>query len=487
MPQPNLLFLYTDEQAINTLAAYGNRQIAMPHLNRLAEQSVVFEQAYVTQAVCTPSRSSLHTGLYPHTNGCVRNNLPLDEGIPCLPEMMPRGEYAAAHIGKWHLGDEIFAQHGFATWVSIEDEYRRYYRPGRDPEEKSSYYHFLVEHGYTPQHSDVFRRSETARFPEEHSKPAFLARKVSRFLREHRDRPFLCYVNFLEPHMPFTGPRDDQYDPASMPLPANFDALPDETQPLKARLLSKRYCEWGIGGLPLQTPDDWRRVIANYWGLCSQVDTYVGEMLATLEACGLAENTIVVFTSDHGDMMGSHRLIAKGFMFEEAVRVPLMIRLPGQTAGRRVRGPVSQIDLVPTLLDLLGQPAPDSLQGRSLRGLCEGEGNADRPVFIEWNTDNLGGQIAQGNYTLPPATLDAYSREALAAAAADQVRTVVTPDGWKLNCSEQGRHELYHLGDDPCETANLYRRPEYAGQVRQLRALIRDWQARTGDTVALGE
>ncbi len=129
---PNLLFIYTDEQAINTLAAYGNSQIDMPNLNRLAEQSTVFEQAYVTQPVCTPSRSTLLTGQYPHTNSCIENNIPLKNGTPCLPEMLVNGKYATAHIGKWHLGDELYAQHGFDKWISIEDNYNKYFTEGKD-------------------------------------------------------------------------------------------------------------------------------------------------------------------------------------------------------------------------------------------------------------------------------------------------------------------------------------------------------------------
>ena len=134
MKRTNLLFIYTDEQSFNTLAAYGNEQIEMPHLNRLAAASSVFEKAYVTQPVCTPSRSTLLTGLYPHTNGCTENNIPLQPTTACLPEMLAAGDYATAHIGKWHLGDELFAQHGFAEWVSIEDGYNAYFSAGRDPD-----------------------------------------------------------------------------------------------------------------------------------------------------------------------------------------------------------------------------------------------------------------------------------------------------------------------------------------------------------------
>ena len=284
MKRPNLLFIYTDEQAFTTLAAYGNSQIEMPNLNRLAAQSVIFDQAYVTQPVCTPSRSTLLTGLYPHTNGCVHNNVALAPETPCLPEMLS-GDYTTAHFGKWHLGDEPYAQHGFQEWVGIEDGYTHRCSEGRDKSILSGYHHFLIENGFTPRDGKTFGRGEAARLPEEFGKPAFLAREASRFLHKNRDNPFVLYVNFLEPHMPFFGPRDNQYDPAEIPLPPNFDALPGERQSLKTRALVEGFREQGCS-VPLRTNDHWRRLIANYWGLCSLVDMHVGTILDTVVTFG---------------------------------------------------------------------------------------------------------------------------------------------------------------------------------------------------------
>ncbi len=260
----NLLFLYTDEQAMATLAAYGNRQIEMPNLNRLAEQGTVFEQAYVTQPVCTPSRASLLTGLYPHTHGADRNNAPLNYEIPCLPEMISPRAYATAHFGKWHLGDEVFPQHGFHEWRSIDDFYRPYYRPWRPRDVLCDYHYFLLEHGRTPREGTIFTRGETARFPEFLSKPAFLAREAIRFIRDHREHPFCLFVNFFEPHMPFFGPRDGQYDPAGIPLPPNFGGDQDEGAPLKVRVLREHVRRHGHSGFPLQSREDWQAMIGRY-------------------------------------------------------------------------------------------------------------------------------------------------------------------------------------------------------------------------------
>lgn len=477
---PNLLFLYTDEQVFSTLEAYGNSRIRMPNLDRLARQSFVFDQAYVTQPICTASRSAMLTGLYPHTNGCVDNNVVLSEEIPCLPEMVP-GDYVTAHYGKWHLGDELFAQHGFGDWKGIEDNYNDHFTPGRDRSVRSDYHHFLIGKGLTPRKGGRFGREEAARLPEDLGKPKFLAGEACRFLRENRDNPFILYVGFLEPHMPFLSPRNNQYDPNAIPLPPNFHAIPTPAQSLKARIAYETYRRQGANnGLTLENEADWRRLIANYWGLCSLIDTHVGTILDTLDECGLRDDTLIVFTSDHGDMMGAHQLIAKTVMFEESVRVPWLIRMPGQAEGQRITGPVSQIDLVPTLLDLMGNAIPGHLQGKSLRPLMEGTGrHHGAPVFIEWNTRRSPRQ------PLPDWMLQIAPADRIIASMTDQVRTVIRPDGWKFNCSPIGEHELYDLNSDPGEQENLFRQPGSADIVADSYALIRQWQVRTADPVQL--
>ena len=487
MTKPNLLFLWTDQQRADTLAAYGNSRIQMPNLNKLASESTVFDQAYVTQTVCTPSRSTVMTGLYPHSSGCTTNNMPLSPDIPILTEMLDDDDYVTGYHGKWHLGDEIFAQRGFDDWVSVEDMYIKHYGAGRDRGARSSYHHFLVENGFVPKDGSVFGRGESLRLPEAFSKPAFLANEASRFIREHQGQPFALYVNFLEPHSPFFGPRDDQYDPETIDLPPSYAYPPTRDQSFRAQVLQRRWRESGMSGLPLKTDADWRRIIANYWGLNSLVDTHMGRILDTLEACGLAENTIVVYTSDHGDMMGNHRLIAKTVMFEEAMHVPLLVRLPGQRRGRRVRGPVSQIDLVPTLLDLLDAPGPSHLQGKSLKPWLASEGEAvlSEDVVVEWNGSDggLGGLAGQG--ALPEWLAEFGAREEAARAMADPVRTIITPDGWKFCYSQLGHHELYNRIADPTEVRNLAVEAGHKPLMRQLAERIVRWQERTNDTVPI--
>ena len=493
MSQPyNLLFLFTDEQAASTMRAYGNDRIRCPALDRLADQSIVFRNAYVTQSVCTPSRSSIMTGQYPHTNGCVANDIPLRAETPCLNELGDFSAYRRAYMGKWHLGDEVFRQHGFDEWVSI-DTYRNHWSAGRDRSANSDYAHWLMDQGFRPDARapdgwETFSRGFCCRIPEQYSKPAFLAESVGRFLRDTAQQPWLLFVNFLEPHMPYYSCRDTQYDPADVPLPENFDALLTEDQPLKARLYARAYERFGHSGLPLRTDDDWRRLIANYWGLTSLVDTYVGRVLDELESTGQAERTIVVYTSDHGDMMGSHRLLAKCVQFEEALKVPLMIHMPDGRFGppRQISHSVSQIDLVPTLLEALGQRVPHTgLDGYSL---CDWlSGRAETPtepdVFAEWNgwnTGILGESEQEIRERLSKHFPDVDVETALRHISAP-IRTIITPDGWKYNHSGIGEDELYRLAEDRGERRNLAGDPAQRDRIADLRNRIQHWKMRTND------
>lgn len=333
--KPNLLFLWTDEQRADTMAAYGNPRFRVPNLNALAARSVTFDRCYDTQPVCTPARSSVMTGLWPHTNGCITNNIALRPKFHTLPELLGDSSYRTAYMGKWHLGDEIFAQHGFEQWVSMEDYmYNKYYSPGRDRNARSTYHQYLIGLGYAPDRKDgLFSRLFTTKLPIEHCKPAFLANRASEFIRKNQNEPWILYVNFLEPHMPFTGPLNDLHSADEAPLPANYPGFPIEREPEHYRAQREKQLKKGSNGIPLNTRAGWQRLNRNYAGMCSQVDQALGPILKSLEDSGQAENTIVVFTSDHGEMMGSHSLIGKEVLYEESVRIPLLLRVPFRQSG----------------------------------------------------------------------------------------------------------------------------------------------------------
>jgi arylsulfatase len=469
--KPNLLFIFTDEQRYDTMAAYGNTQIDVANLNRLAGESIVFERAYCTQPVCTPSRGSIVTGLYPHTHGCPRNNMHLAPDVPTLVELGNFEGYRTCYNGKWHLGDEVFQQHGFHEWISTEDEYYRWFSDERDRRTRSTYFDWLQAKGVEPYTNSeghtVYTRPQCARLPEEQCKPTFQAEEACRFIEENRESPFVLYVNFLEPHMPFFGPRDDQYDPADMPLPPNFDHVPGPDCAEKDR----RRVRLGQGfkadmDTDEPTEDDWRKLIARYWGLVSQVDAAVGTILEKLEADGLMDNTVIVFTSDHGEMQGSHQMVHKDTQYEEAVRIPLLVRIPkhGKT-GAIVSEPISQVDLVPTLLDYMGQSVPETVEGQSWRPFLDGGAALDEEdVFIEWTP------ITEGTVKCDV-----------------PIRAIITRDLWKFNWRGATENELYDLNADPEERENLANRPEQRERVRDLVGRIKAWQKRTVDTLELVE
>lgn len=512
--KPNLLFIWTDQQSANTLGAYGNDHIDTSNVDDLAEQAAVFENAYVTQPVCGPSRSSIMTGLYPHTSGITENNIPLPSHMDCFPEIGDFDEYKTAFIGKWHLGNEIFSQHGFDEMIGVEDQYRRFYSEDYDKKAHCAYYHFLRENGFSPDVEDEdgfdwFSRTFSADIPEQYSKPAFMAREAKKFIQETH-QPFILHVMFLEPHSPYTSPRDDQYNPEDVPLPPNFDHDGFEDQPLRIRLIREAIRQ-GVYNVPRDVigenpgEEEWRRMISNYWGLVSLVDTYVGEILGALEKSDRADDTIVAYTSDHGDMMGSHQLVSKMVMFEEAIRIPLMLRVPGaQRNGERVSDPVSQIDLVPTLLDAMDQPTPEYLQGKSWIPFLNGEDDLPKEeVIVEWNGPNVAGirgrvprDMSPGGEFLDsarpqvkPEFLDAWSgmaeEEEILQEMLDPVRTIITSDGWKLNYHGSGRCELYDLDSDRAETDNLAEEDEYDELIDELAERIFQWQKRYRDPVYL--
>ena len=474
--RPNLLYLLTDQQRTDTLACYGNGRIGTSNLDALAAESFVFDRAYVSQPVCSPSRATLMTGLWPHTAGVPACNVPLPATAPTFAEHLG-DDYATAYMGKWHLGDEIFAQHGFDTWVGTESSYRHSYSDPARLGTLSPYQTWLMERGFEPDREHggqrIFSRHAEASMEERFTKAAYLGERAAEYVGAHRDEPFALCVSYLEPHPPHTGPLNDLHDPAALPTGPGFRRPPEADAPLILRLMAAYYLASEEYGFDLQTEAGWRGVMARYWGNVNLVDRSVGRILRALEDNGLADDTIVVFTSDHGEQMGDHGLLGKTVMYEESVRVPMLLRAP--RLGRRQRrlaGYLSQVDLVPTLLELLGEDLPVSLQGTSRvaaleAGVLEGE-----DVFIEWNG-------ADGH---PPASL---GEAEVNRSMAQPSRSVVSEDRWKLNLYTSGPGELYDLSADPHELSNLFHRAEHRGRIDDLASRIRRWQADTGDTALI--
>jgi arylsulfatase A-like enzyme len=468
--KPNLILFLPDQQRADTIASYGGVKVHAPNLNRLASESVVFERTYVTHPVCTPSRSSLMTGTWPHINGCTHNSVPLDPRFRVFPELMQDREYRTGYIGKWHLGESGPVGRGFEHYISTDG--------------LGDYTNFLLSSGVAPDKSNGrFSEIAISNLPIELSRPKFLEKHACDFIEKHRREPFILVVAFVEPHSPYNGPLNDSNPLNDVELDVTAKLPESQDIPLRYRLMR----EWQEAEalldrerLPMQlffgiTPDEYRSIKQRYLGLVTLVDESIGAILHCLERCGLKDDTIVVHTSDHGDSLGAHHLFGKETMFEEATRVPWLIRLPGQIESKIISHPVSHIDFVPTLLDLLCQPNHPQCAGKSLLPFVHDEIATPRNVFLEWSPNRT--KVKKGSRLA--------RRRLIKRAIEESTRTLVTAEGWKLCLRDKDSNELYNLKSDPFEASNLYPDAHYASLVSRLRTEIYRWQGTTNDKLKL--
>jgi arylsulfatase A-like enzyme len=375
-------------------------------------------------------------------------------------------DYRAAYIGKWHLGEEGPIGRGFDEWISTDDH--------------GDYTNFLISQSITPDKQNRrFSELAISNLPIELSRPKFLEKHACEFIEKHQRDRFILVVGFVEPHSPYNGPLNDEHPLDHIELDATATRPESEGIPLRYRLMR----EWQQAEavldrerLPTQlffgvTPEEYRSIKQRYLGLVTLVDQSIGAILACLERFGLTENTIIVHTSDHGDSLGAHHLFGKETMFEEAARVPFLVRLPGQRASKTITRPVSHIDFVPTLLDLLGQPNHPQCAGKSLLPLVNDEAVTSQNVFLEWAPNRT--KVKKGTKLA--------RRRMVKRAVEESTRTVVSEDGWKLCLRDKDLNELYDLNDDPLETRNLYAERQYASVISRLADEIHHWQETAND------
>src|SRR6266404_2634207 len=468
MRRPNLIVFLTDQQRADTIVGEASRTVHAPNLRKLASESVNFERAYVTHPLCVPSRASLLTGMWPHQTRCTKNGVSLDPRFRTFAELIGDDSYHPAYMGKWQLGDEAKRQRGFRDWISTEGV--------------SDYSRFLDSKGYTPDKpSGSFSERLISQLPLDISKPRFLEEHACEFIEKHRFDPFVLFVSFVEPRSPYNGPLNLEHALEDIELDATAVAPANDNLPLRYKLMR----EWQQAEALLDrnrlpnlfffgvTPDEYRAMKQRYLGLVTMVDRSIGGILSCLERAELLDKTIIVHTSDHGDMLGAHRLFGKEVMFEEAVRVPYLVRLPSRRQGTIIRQPVSHIDFVPTLLDLLGQTKPSRCAGKSRVPLIRGEAMAPESVFIEWAPNRT--KIKKGTPLAP--------RRMIKRAVDESTRTVISVDGWKLCLRDKDTNELYNLNDDPLETRNLYASGQYAEVISRCRGETDRWQEATHDSL----
>jgi len=329
--RPSVLLILPDQWRGQDIGCMGNPEVRTPNLDRLATQGVLFRNTFANTPVCCPARANILTGKYAHKNGMVANDLRLRESETTIAEFLAAQGYRTGFIGKWHLdgGKRLPGfippgprRQGFAFWAANECDHR-HFRP------------------------TYFRETDTL-ITEDRFEPEVWTDRAIEFLKQAGEDPFFLVVSMGPPHDPYGAPETFMklYDPARLTMRPNW-----------------------VEGIP----GAGRKEVAAYYSAMTAVDEQVGRLLKALDESGRSEDTIVLFTSDHGDMLGSHGQRLKRKPWEESIRVPGILRYPARVKpGRMSEALLTHVDLAPTLLSLCGLPIPDDMQGTDLSGVVLG-------------------------------------------------------------------------------------------------------------------
>ena len=455
--RPNVLFLVSDDLN-NMLGCYGDPLAKTPNIDRLAERGVRFDRAYCTFPLCGPSRNSFLTGLYPNSTGILANQQIFRQTIPShhsLPQSFRNAGYFAARIGKlYHYNvPKSVGTNGHDDPGSWELELNP---AGVDRLEEEPHIFSLLPGQFGGSLSWYASPKS-----DEHHTDGLMAADAEWVLErcaKRKDRPFFLAVGFFRPHTPYVAPK--------MPY---FGYYPEQNMPVVQGVKEDQadIPPPGLGSYKKeqdQLTDDLRRQCRQaYYASISFMDAQVGRVVDALDRLGLAENTIIVFTSDHGYHMGEHGLWQKMSLFEESARVPLLIVAPGVSAkGAAAKSPVSQVDLYPTLAELCGIKAPANLQGQSLVPILKNPTASGRGWALT--------QVMRGG-----------------GAARASVTTNIGADGprffgyslrtprWRYTEWDEGRkgRELYDHDADPRELTNLANDPHHAKTIEELSQQLR--------------
>lgn len=412
----------------------GHPDVSTPNLDRLAKQSMRFEHTYCQSPVCVPARGSIITGLYPHAHGARILKDPLPANVRTIAHHFSEHGYQTGAIGKMHFVDET-QKHGFEHRINERD-----FRNTLTTEEWETL--------RTDQGGGGSIAGRPSSLPSRFFQDTYFADQTVQFLRETRDknRPFCLWSSFFMPHTPLVPMQEyfELYDPSKLTLPQR---APNALQTgFEGHLIRAKERGWYS-----QTDQALQQSLAGYYGNISQMDACIGRVLNALEAEDLLDNTIIIYTSDHGEMAGAHRMWTKHNMYEQSVNVPLLIRLPKQSMPNTVNAElIEHIDLYPTLSELCSLPIPPHIHGRSFAPLLTNQPFEPRNhVYSEY--DFCHGVFTQDNrYVGKPPIL--------------MVRT----HRWKLNHLNWAQSELFDLHNDPHEFTNVIDDPQNAHVVQEL-------------------
>ena len=473
--KPNVLLILTDQQRRDTLGCYGAPQCKTPHIDGLAQRGVRFNNAFPLVTPCAPARAGLFTGRYGHVTGVESNGGQLDQSLPNLATELPGAGYNIGYTGKWHVDHKKapsewgfrckrdFPGYGYpasgANMPGLKSGARE------DSLISRNYMNYLEEHNLDPPKLlEAFYAQRNPGLPNrelhglhagciDHNFEAMVADETVELLRafSQEDNPFFIWTNFWGPHSPCIVPEPyySMYDPKSIPEDPSFcDTL--ENRPFAQTLVS-RY--WGID------PDnwgEWQEIVARYWGYMTMIDDLVGRMLAELDALGQWENTLVVFSTDHGDNMGAHKLFEKGpFFDEECFLLPFIAAHPEcQRPGTETDEFIYVQDLFPSLLEAAGLQPKEQPDTQSILPLLSGK-------------DGTTG------------------RDSVYCQFTSQIQThrsrMVRTHTHKFVFSQSDIGELYDLENDPHELNNLYGLAEHKDLQESLMKLMQSHMERVDD------
>ncbi|OAQ51568.1 hypothetical protein HTG_16050 [Natrinema mahii] len=471
--RPNVLFVLTDQERYDASAPDGP-PVETPTIDALSSEGVRFQQAVTPISICSSARASLLTGLFPHGHGmlnnchepdAIREDLP--DGLPTFSEELVAAGYDLTYTGKWHAGrDRTPADFGFSYLGGsdthhddIDEAFREYRRERGTPVDEADL-EAEIYTGADPRDGDegTFVAAKTTVDVEE-TRAYFLAERTIDAIESHadgdRDGPFFHRTDFYGPHHPYVVPEPyaSMYDPDDIEPPDSYA----ETYEGKPRVHENYLAYRGVAGFEWEL---WAEALAKYWGFLTMIDHQLERILAALDDHGLADETVVVHASDHGDFAGSHRQFNKGpLMYDDTYRIPLQIRWPGVTDGATCETPVHLHDLAATFLEIADVPAPESFDARSLVPLLENGG--EPPAALEW----------------PDSTFAQYHGDEFGLYSQRMVRTAA----YKYVYNGPDIDELYDLEADPAELQNLIDHPEYADARREMRERLIEWMDETAD------
>ena len=464
--RPNIILIMCDQMRWDTAGFAGSLVVQTPHLDRLAESGVYFENAYCASPVCSSARASWLTGLYPHAHLQLKNYGPgmvgrwgsyLPPDSVTIADVLKSAGYRCGMVGPWHLGNDHLPQHGFDDfWCTYRYLGKDYPDPLFDSFDRAG-----VPNLYRKDAEGMTQYGNTLEFgtitdPRQQRTTWTIDRSLE-FIQQPHDAPFFLFVSIKDPHPLVLVPPElvELYPEDQMPLPTSF------RDPLDGKPAFQERAKFRIP--PTVTDDQFRRVIAYYYALVTHIDAQVGRLFRTLETQGITQNTIVTFISDHGEMLGDHGFTEKCLMYEASVRVPCLLSWSGTLpAGARVKTPLGGVDLMPTLLELTRETPLSPIDGRSVASaILVGKEPPPHPIFAEIASNEA---IYRGSQDL----------EQLAA-------HVMIYDGrWKYIRNRFDIDELYDLETDADEMQNLAAQPEHRERVSSMRRQIAEMVCHTG-------